>query len=57
MTDELLRQVIIQAPAVAILLYLLIRLDQRVGELIKVICDLAERSDVFQATERLRNLR
>lgn len=40
MTDELVRQIVLQAPSVAILVYLLIRLDQRLAEMTKVLCDL-----------------
>jgi hypothetical protein len=43
MTDELLKQLILQAPSVAILVYLLIKLDQRLAEMTKVLCDLLMR--------------
>lgn len=42
MTDELIRQIVLQAPSVAILVYLLIRLDMRLAEMTKVICSLLE---------------
>lgn len=42
MTDELLRQIILQAPSVAILVYLLIRLDQRLAEMTRVLCDMIQ---------------
>lgn len=37
MTEKLLEQLFLQAPAVGVLLYLLFRLDQRIGELIRTI--------------------
>ena len=41
MESELLKQIIIQAPTVGVLLYLLFRLDQRIAELITAIIDLS----------------
>jgi len=43
MTDQLLREIILQAPSVVILVYLLIRLDQRLEEMTRVLCDLLTR--------------
>jgi len=56
MTDELLAQIVTQAPTVAILVYLLIRLDQRMSTLIDVICEMAqyEQDDALQ--RRLQQL-
>jgi hypothetical protein len=56
MTDQLISQIVIQMPTVGILLYLLFRLDQRIAELIKVICELADRNDDQLARERLAQL-
>ena len=41
MPDDVISQVILQAPTIAALLYLLFRLDARLDELIKTICELA----------------
>jgi len=43
MTDELLRQIILQAPSVAVLVYLLVRLDMRLAEMTKTLCELMDR--------------
>lgn len=56
MTEKLLEQLILQAPAVGVLLYLLFRLDQRIGELIRVIVGLAETDQEEKAKRRLENL-
>lgn len=56
-SEKLIEQIILQAPTVAVLLYLLFRLDQRIAELIKVICELADRDQDEKATARLENLR
>jgi hypothetical protein len=55
-TEKLLEQLILQAPAVGVLLYLLFRLDQRIGELIRVICELADRDQDEKAKRRLEDL-
>jgi hypothetical protein len=41
MPEDVISQVIFQAPTIAALLYLLFRLDARLDELIKTICELA----------------
>ncbi|MFA5706781.1 MAG: hypothetical protein WDA41_10540 [Candidatus Neomarinimicrobiota bacterium] len=41
MPEDVISQVILQAPTIAALLYLLFRLDARLDELIKTICELA----------------
>jgi hypothetical protein len=56
MTDELISQIVIQMPTVGILLYLLFRLDQRIAELIKVICDLADDDRQLKVKRRLEDL-
>lgn len=54
MPDELMSQVLLQAPTIAALLYLLFRLDARLDELIKTICELATDRDDDRATESPR---
>lgn len=56
MTEKLIEQLILQAPAVGVLLYLLFRLDQRIGELIRVIVGLAETDQEEKANRRLDDL-
>lgn len=56
MSDELVSQIVLQAPTVAALLYLLFRLDNRLDELIKTICELATDRDDDRATESPRKL-
>lgn len=55
-SEKLIEQIILQAPTVAVLLYLLFRLDQRIAELIKVICELADRDQDEKAKRRLEDL-
>ena len=54
MPDDVISQVILQAPTIAALLYLLFRLDARLDELIKTICELAtdDRNDRAAAYRR-----
>lgn len=55
-SEKLIEQIILQAPTVAVLLYLLFRLDQRIAELIKVICELADRDQDEKSKRRLEDL-
>jgi len=54
MPEDVISQVILQAPTIAALLYLLFRLDARLDELIKTICELAtdDRNDREAAYRR-----
>lgn len=50
---ELVTQIVLQFPTVAILVWLLVRLDQRLNTLIRVICDLAQDSVNTQIADRV----
>lgn len=56
MTDKLIEQLILQAPTVAALLYLLFRLDQRISALIDTIIRLADQDQEEKAKRRLEDL-
>jgi len=56
LTDKLIEQVILQAPTVAALLYLLFRLDARMALLIQTICELADADREEKAKRRLEDL-
>jgi hypothetical protein len=50
---DLITQIVIQFPTVAILMYLLFRLDRRIADLIQVICEMATERMDEQFSERI----
>lgn len=53
MTDKLIEQIILQAPTVAILLYILFRFEALINHLITVLIQLAQDEDERAANARL----
>ena len=54
--DEFLQTIVYQAPVVAVLVYLLFRLDGRMGEMINLIIELAQENREREVTRRLSAL-